>query len=412
MEKRTEERFKKNITRVSHAALNRLKENSSGLPELGHFLGVLKDTFVTMKATGDTYIGSYCVMVPDELIYAFGFRPLRLCAGHSIAALVGDELVPRDACPVVKASVGFHAMQVMPTYKQCRLAVLPMTCDAKRKSASILAKHLQVIPFPVPAEKSNANFERSVEDIWGMTKSISAITGHKLSNKALVQAYKDINEAQKEAYKLYAFLHGEDAPILGTQVIAVLNSYCYDTPGEWTSYVRQLNLKLSKKENKSMAGRRKKPRVLLAGAPVTFPNFKLPFLLESLGAQIVGDETCMAGRLLYDPVIPDDLSTSGMIRALAARYISACTCPVFSQTEDRMCSIREKVQITGAEGIVYHVLRGCTPYDYEVRDVEQLAGCLGIPMIRVETDFSEEDMEQVRVRLEAFCEMIEERRSL
>ena len=77
-----------------------------------------------------------------------------------------------------------------------------------------------------------------------------------------------------------------------------------------------------------------------------------------------------------------------------------------------MCSIREKVQITGAEGIVYHVLRGCTPYDYEVRDVEQLAGCLGIPMIRVETDFSEEDMEQVRVRLEAFCEMIEERRSL
>ena len=31
---------------------------------------------------------------------------------------------------------------------------------------------------------------------------------------------------------------------------------------------------------------------------------------------------------------------------------------------------------------------------------------LGIPIIRVETDYSEEDVEQLRIRIEAFIELI------
>lgn len=119
----------------------------------------------------------------------------------------------------------------------------------------------------------------------------------------------------------------------------------------------------------------------------------------------------MAGRLLYDPVVPVDLSTPGIIRALTARYVSACTCPVFDQMEDRLYNIEERLRFTGAEGIIYHVLRGCTPYDYEFHAVEELADRLGIPILRVETDFSTEDVEQVRIRLEAFCEIIEQRRN-
>lgn len=409
MDDRTQARYRRNITHVSRTTLNRLKENIGDLPELEYFYHILEDTFVTLKPVNDTYLGSYCVMVPDELIYALGFKPLRLCAGHSIAALIGDELVPRDACPVVKASVGFHAM---PIYEHCNLAVLPMTCDAKCKSTTFLTQYLPVLPLPIPAEKSNDNFEQSVENMWGMVKSISSFTGSRLSNKNLVHAYKDIREAQNEAYQLYTYLCADQTSVLGSQVMAVMNSYCYDTPKGWAEHVHMLNLKLwlLTMVNESSTDVRKKPRIFIVGSPITFPNLKLPLLLECLGAQIVGDETCMAGRLLYAPVVPADLSTSGMIRALAARYISSCTCPVFSQTEDRMNNIAEKVQRTGAEGIVYHVLHGCGPYDYEVYAVERLAGHLNIPILRVETDFSEEDTEQVRIRLEAFCEMIEGRR--
>lgn len=409
MENRAQERYKRNIARVASETLNQLREAGELSQWLRYFWDILDDTFVVQKPTGDSYIGSYCVMVPDELIYALGFRPLRLCAGHSVAALVGDELIPRDACPVVKASMGFHAMQTLPIYEQCRLAVLPMTCDAKRKCASLLTEYLTVIPLRIPSAKSDENFEQMVEDMWGLVRSLSALTGAKLTNRALVRSVREINAAQKEAYKLYGFL--KQGCISGSQVMAVMNSYCYDTPAAWTKRVEMLNLYLELNGQTQSDGPRKKPRIFIAGAPVTFPNFKLPLLLESAGAQIVGDETCMAGRLLYDPAVPADLSTSGIIRALTARYVAACTCPVFDQTEDRLYNIEERLRFTGAEGIIYHVLRGCTPYDYEFQAVEELTGHLGVPILRVETDFLSEDAEQVRIRLEAFCEIIEQRRN-
>ena len=55
-------------------------------------------------------------------------------------------------------------------------------------------------------------------------------------------------------------------------------------------------------------------------------------------------------------------------------------------------------------------MRGCTPYDFELSKVEQLAQRMNISLLRVETDFSAEDEEQVKIRLEAFVEMIEQRR--
>ena len=52
------------------------------------------------------------------------------------------------------------------------------------------------------------------------------------------------------------------------------------------------------------------------------------------------------------------------------------------------------------------MLRGCLVYDYEYAGMEAEMERLGIPIIRVETDYNEEDVEQLRIRIEAFIEMI------
>jgi benzoyl-CoA reductase/2-hydroxyglutaryl-CoA dehydratase subunit BcrC/BadD/HgdB len=58
------------------------------------------------------------------------------------------------------------------------------------------------------------------------------------------------------------------------------------------------------------------------------------------------------------------------------------------------------------DGIIYHVLRGCQVYDFEYKIVEDEIRKLNIPILRLETDYNEEDIEQLRIRLEAFIEMI------
>ena len=55
---------------------------------------------------------------------------------------------------------------------------------------------------------------------------------------------------------------------------------------------------------------------------------------------------------------------------------------------------------------MYHVLKGCISYDFEVLRLEKELKQQGIPMLRVETDYNPEDVEQLRTRIEAFIEML------
>lgn len=212
----------------------------------------------------------------------------------------------------------------------------------------------------------------------------------------------------EEKYLLQRKLYEKNPPIKGSQVMFALNSFIYTDPLEWEMSTRKLLADIEEKEVK--VPKRQRPRVFIAGAPVSFPNYKVPLMIEELGAQIVGDESCLSGRLLYDPVVPMDFSTTNMVRALAARYIAACTCPVFDNIEDRLASLKTRLDESGAEGIIYHVLRGCVPYDFELAAVEKWAEEENIPLLRVETDFSTEDVEQIKIRFEAFVEMIDQRR--
>ncbi len=406
MEQRTKDRYIRNIQRVANVAIEKIASN----PDLAFYKDVYYKTFCEFEPTEKTYIGSYCVMVPDEIIYALGYLPLRLCAGHQIPAYIGEEIVPRDACPVVKASVGFHAMKVLPIYNQCIMAIMPMTCEGKRKSAEVLSQFLPIIPVPIIMTKNSNSFEKTVKTLQALVKTLEYQTGKKLSNKALKDACFEINAAQKYAYLLQEKLYAANPQIKGSEVMFAMNSFCYTRPKIWAEATRNLLQTIEEKEKNPKIPKRSKPRIFIAGSPISFPNYKIPLLIEELGAQIVGDESCLSGRLMYDPVVPNDYSTVSILRALTARYVAACTCPVFDDLEDRLCSLKTKMECSKAEGIIYHVLRGCVPFDFELAAMEAFSEKENIPLLRVETDFSSEDVEQVKIRFEAFIEMLDQRR--
>ena len=120
----------------------------------------------------------------------------------------------------------------------------------------------------------------------------------------------------------------------------------------------------------------------------------------------MADETCLGERAIYDPMSVVDTSFDGMIRAMADRYIKPCTCPVFADNRQRIFRIRQMIKEYQVQGVIYHVLRGCLSYDYEYLVFEEELESMGIPVIRMESDYNEEDVEQLRIRMEAFIEMI------
>ncbi|WP_303869052.1 2-hydroxyacyl-CoA dehydratase subunit D [Acetobacterium wieringae] len=412
MEQRQRQRFIDKATKVSGKYLRRLAELPGAPAAIQPFFKVLEDIYVEMKnverAADTKTVGTYCVMVPHELIYAVGAQPVKLCSGSYTAFAIGDDLVPRDACPLIKAVMGFQAMDVMPVYQDCALMVVPITCDCKKKMAGMLKEMVPTYSLHVPTSKSDdTDMEQYVQELYQLIPELEAVTGQTISYQSLAKSIDEMGFAQYEMSKFNEYKKHVPALIKGTHAMALMNAFSYMPLAQWSQQLHLLNRELARrKKDKQFVSKDKQPRIMVTGSPIIFPNIKIPLLIEETGGILVGDETCMGERSIYDPTVVVDQSFDGLMRSLANRYTRPCTCPTFVDNDQRIYRIKQMIADHQVQGVVYHVLRGCLVYDFEYQTLEDELGKLGIPVIRVESDYNEEDIEQLRIRIEAFIELI------
>ena len=116
--RRQQERFERKSTAAAQKTLRQIRELSHKPDAIEPFLETLENIFSDRKDVqrpqGIPTIGTFCVMVPPEIIYAQGGMPVKLCGGSSTAFGIGDDTAPRDACPLVKAVMGFEEIGTMP----------------------------------------------------------------------------------------------------------------------------------------------------------------------------------------------------------------------------------------------------------------------------------------------------------
>lgn len=421
---RRKDRFTRSLVCSTQTVLTEL-EGSPDLPQsMGYFINIMRDVFVDgreerlfpstglQSANHKKVIGTYCMMVPEEMIHAAGAIPVRLCGGSHEASSIGDELVPRDTCPVVKASVGFTSLDLISLYQVCDVVIVPTTCDAKRKMGEALSKFTEVWMLEVPHIKDSEGARRHwLEHILALKKALEKLTGKKIGRKALQNSIRIIAGARYEARRLYEIRKSTVPVIMGREAMLALNAYSCDTAFEWTKAMARLNDELESRRDKGrVVVGSDAPRVLIAGCAPIFPNWKLPSLIEEMGAVIVADESCMGSRYLYDPVGTTEKSVTDMMVGIAARYLMPCVCPSFAPNEDRLFRLLQMAEEFEIDAVIYHVLKGCVIYDFELIRVEKTMKEKNIPVLRIETDYSPEDIEQLRTRIEAFVEMLVSRR--
>jgi benzoyl-CoA reductase/2-hydroxyglutaryl-CoA dehydratase subunit BcrC/BadD/HgdB len=116
-------------------------------------------------------------------------------------------------------------------------------------------------------------------------------------------------------------------------------------------------------------------------------------------------------RTFYDPVVSDEKSLDSMIGAVADKYFFPCTCPSFSPNLEREDNLMNRIKDYKVEGVIYHVLRGCHLNALDGTKVDVLLKRNKIPVLKIESEYDEGDVEQIRTRIEAFMEMIKVRRA-
>lgn len=411
-QERQKERFLRKSTQISSKYLRKVTELRGMPSSMNYFVNILRRIFIdnddVEKDKQTKTIGTFCVMAPQELIYAAGAMPVKLCSGNYTAFNIGDEKAPRDACPLIKAVMGSKIINGIDVYDNCSSYIVPTSCDCKKKMGYLLSEYKDVHMLHVPtSKKDDESINYYLQDLYELKEKLEKITGNKITYDNLCDAVYMISEVQYEISRFYKLKMHKPALIRGTHAMAIMNSYSYDNAERWGKALKLVNDELELKlERKEFVARENSPRIMITGSPIVFPNIKLPLLIEEMGGVLVADETCMGDRGIYDPVSVVDDSLDGMMRALANRYILPCTCPTFVKNKQRLFKIKQMIKDYKVEGVIYHVLRGCLVYDYEYTIIEEMLNEMGIPVIRVETDYNEEDIEQLRIRIEAFNEMI------
>ncbi len=409
---RQRELFIRKSTRVAASYLKRAKALSEMPDAAKPFFDVLENTYVKLadiqKPEDMKSIGTLCVMVPAELVYAAGAMPVRLCSGSYTAYSIGDDYIPRDACPLVKAVMGFGKIKALPAFDNCSLLVAPVTCDCKKKLAGVIDSVKDTIPLHIPPlKKDDADTEVFLKELYRLIPLLEKETGKQVTAKSLAEGINMVGNAQYEMSEFLKYRRHDPALMSGTQVMSVMNAYSYMPVNMWAKQMHRLNEELKLRLGQGhFVSRKNQPRILVTGSPIAFPNIKVPLLIEEMGGVLAADETCMGERGLYDPVSVIDASFDGMMRSLASRYTKPCTCPVFVDNSQRIYRIKQMIKDNKIQGVIYHVLRGCLVYDYEYQLMEDAMGKMDIPIIRVESDYNEEDVEQLRIRIEAFIELI------
>lgn len=136
------------------------------------------------------------------------------------------------------------------------------------------------------------------------------------------------------------------------------------------------------------------------------PNWKLPWIIEQAGAVIVGEESCVGERGARNLVDDSGQSVDELLEALVDRYFQV-DCAIFTPNPQRLAHIEQMAAAYKAQGVIHYCLQFCQPYQMEALPVEQALKAQGLPALRLETDYSQEDAGQLQTRVEAFLEMLE-----
>jgi benzoyl-CoA reductase/2-hydroxyglutaryl-CoA dehydratase subunit BcrC/BadD/HgdB len=79
---------------------------------------------------------------------------------------------------------------------------------------------------------------------------------------------------------------------------------------------------------------------------------------------------------------------------------------VFTPNPERPEHVKQMAADYKAQGVIHYGLQFCQPYQVEALPLEKDLEAGGLPVLRVDTDYGMEDVEQLKTRVEAFLEML------
>jgi benzoyl-CoA reductase/2-hydroxyglutaryl-CoA dehydratase subunit BcrC/BadD/HgdB len=236
---------------------------------------------------------------------------------------------------------------------------------------------------------------------------VEELTGRAITEDMLRKAIDLANKKREALARVYNTRKADPVPISGKDVLLVMQLALFDDAARFTQKTNELAEELEQRVRQGIGVAPKgAPRVLISGTPMAIPNWKLHDTIENSGAVVVTEESCTGTRYFTDLVDVNGASTTDdLIKSMAEKYLNI-NCACFTPNNERPADVVRLAKEYHADGVVYYVLQFCHEFNTEYAKIERALKAEGIPVIKIETDYSDSDSGQLKTRIETFVEMI------
>jgi benzoyl-CoA reductase/2-hydroxyglutaryl-CoA dehydratase subunit BcrC/BadD/HgdB len=348
-------------------------------------------------------VGYICNYTPIELLSAAGVRHSRLVKAGSAKTVSAGELYTQSVfCDFTKSCIGFF-QEGDPFYKSFDRVYNFHSCSTMKRASEVIEQFVPVKLLNLPKLRSSQDardFFR--QEIINFKNDLGELTGRPVQDEDVQRQITIYNRARTLLKQISELRKRPQPVITGAEFLDLARGYYY-LPGE--KLVEALERVQRYLEGVS-AGSGRPLRLMISGSIVADGDRRLLDILEGeLGARVVIEDHCAGVRPFYHSV--DEVGDP--YRALANGYLDQAPCARMKPLEAGVAFSGKLAREYGVDGVVYAFLKFCACYGVSKKEFITEFQKQELPILEISSDYSQSDYGQLKTRIEAFVEVLNER---
>jgi len=351
------------------------------------------------KKQGKKVIGVLCSYIPEEVIYAAGMLPWQITAAEQTSF--------SRAMTYRRPMSALYCNAILESLLTGQLDFLDGVVASNREQDLTrlwdVWVYLDKTPFApiinVPYLDSDLARRQMSKEIKRLIGLLEKFGGLKITEASLRDAIKVFNKTRELLTRLYEMRKREAPPVSGAEAMAIVAASTIMPKDEFN---RELEALLPYLDKRKTSLKHLHPRILVSSDTLHDPAFIE--LVEEAGCLVAMDDLDPGSRYFWEAV---DTSLTDPVEALSRRYLSRPGHPRMFPWDSQVQQVIDWVKEYKIDGVLEMPEKYSIPREFRVPYFRTRLAEAGIPNISLQRFYNATEMGQLRVRIEAFREMLE-----
>ena len=354
------------------------------------------------KAGGGQVVGYLCDNVPDELISAAGFFPLRVSGAPDVGGERVRRQVDRLYTPDVTTRPAFATAileqllsgaydlldyLIVPHNRDAIQAIFRHLKDAHRADPALRLPVLHYLDKAWAPGAASEAYNRTA--IAGLRATLESWAGRPVRDDALRDAIAVANENRRLLSRVAELRAARPPRLSGVEALQVIGASMVMPKADHNVLLRRLLA--------SERPARQGPRLFVGGSPLD--HTRVYEAIESCGATVVAEDHCWGNRAFELPVDPD----ADPLDALAARFHRRPACSIQFPIAEGRIACRARAAAANVDAAIFYVMADDWSQVWETPGQVKALETVGIPtLVLLRQSYELPDPEPLKAEVSAF----------